>query len=440
MILFRKLKVAAHERVLMFHDGDFRGVLTPGKHKLFDPLRKLAFTRVNLRDVYFKHENLDVLALAFAERANLDGAVRIVSLDDHERAFVFIDGKFDRVLKPGLHVLWVALRKVRVDVIDTRDPVYALADLPHIVRGNTLEEEASVLDVRDHERALVWVDNRFRMALRPGLYITWKGLNDVRVEVVDATGVMLSHRDQAAILQNGATQYVLNPFTVEAGQVGLWFLDGQFQSVLEPGTHAFWAGMGKLKLLLVELRERTLDISGQEIMTNDKVTLRLNALLTYRITDALKSVTVTEDAAQALYREAQLALRGVIGARELDALLSDKDAVAAELEAIVKTKAPEFGLEVRSLGIRDVILPGDMKELMNKVTEAKKASEASLINRREETAAMRMQANTAKILENQPVLMKLRELEVLEKIAATSNLTVLLGENGGLKDRVTKLL
>ena len=306
-----------------------------------------------------------------------------------------------------------------------------------IMIGNDIE--VKVLDLKDNERALVWVDNRFRMALRPGLYLLWKGLSNVRAEVVDASGVVLEHRNQAAILANGSTQYVLNPFTVEAGQVGLWFLDGQLKGVLKPGTHAFWTGLGKLKLLLVELRERTLDISGQEIMTNDKVTLRLNAVLTYRVADALKSVTVTEDASQALYREAQLALRAVVGARELDALLTDKDAVALELENIVKTKAPEFGLEVRSLGIRDVILPGDMKELMNKVMEAKKASEASLINRREETAAARMQANTAKILESNPVLMKLRELEVLEKVAATSNLTVVLGE-GGLKDRVTKLL
>jgi DNA transposition AAA+ family ATPase len=92
-----------------------------------------------------------------------------------------------------------------------------------------------------------------------------------------------------------------------------------------------------------------------------------------------------------------------------------------------------------SAGIRDVILPGDMKELMNKVTEAKKAAEASLITRREETAAMRMQANTAKILESSPTLMKLRELETLERVADKANLTVVLGENG-LADRVVKLL
>lgn len=92
-----------------------------------------------------------------------------------------------------------------------------------------------------------------------------------------------------------------------------------------------------------------------------------------------------------------------------------------------------------NVGIRDIILPGDMRDLMNKVTEARKAAEANFIARREETAAMRSQANTAKVLENNPTLMRLRELEVLEKIAGHAKLNVVLGEKG-LADRVVNLL
>ena len=142
---------------------------------------------------------------------------------------------------------------------------------------------------------------------------------------------------------------------------------------------------------------------------------------------------------QALYRETQLALRAMVGTRELDAFLTDKDAVAQELELAVRRRANDMGLEIVSVGIRDVIMPGDMKDLMNKVTEAKKAAEANLIARREETAAMRSQANTAKLLADNPTLMRLRELEVLEKIAASGNLNVMLGEKG-LVDRVVNLL
>jgi regulator of protease activity HflC (stomatin/prohibitin superfamily) len=134
-----------------------------------------------------------------------------------------------------------------------------------------------------------------------------------------------------------------------------------------------------------------------------------------------------------------LAVRAVVGTRELDAILAEKDAVAAELEAAVRGRAAGFGLAVTGLGIRDIILPGEMKDLMNKVTEAKKAAEANLIARREETAAMRNQANTAKLLESNPTLMRLRELEVLEKVAGNSKLNVVLGEKG-LAERVVNLL
>ena len=152
-----------------------------------------------------------------------------------------------------------------------------------------------------------------------------------------------------------------------------------------------------------------------------------------------KAVTAVDDVRQALYREAQLALREVIGARELDTFLTAKDGVAEGLEGILRQRAVALGLEIVSVGIRDVILPGDMKDLMNKVTEAKKAAEANLIARREETAAIRSQANTAKLLEDNPTLMRLRELEVLERVAASGKLNVVLGEKG-LADRVVNLL
>jgi regulator of protease activity HflC (stomatin/prohibitin superfamily) len=186
------------------------------------------------------------------------------------------------------------------------------------------------------------------------------------------------------------------------------------------------------------------DVGGQEIMTADKVTLRLNAVVTYKIIDARKAVCQTEDVRQALYRDAQLVLRAVVGARELDAFLTDKDAVATEIEDSIRHRAGELGLEIASVGIRDVILPGDMKDLMNKVTEARKAAEANLIARREETAAIRSQANTAKLLAESPTLMRLRELEVLEKIASAGKLNIVLGEKApgekGLADKIVNLL
>ena len=96
-------------------------------------------------------------------------------------------------------------------------------------------------------------------------------------------------------------------------------------------------------------------------------------------------------------------------------------------------------LSVVAFGIRDIILPGEMKELLNKVVESKKAAEANLITRREETAAMRSQANTAKLLAGNATLMRLRELEVLEKVATAGQLSVVCGDNG-ISEKVMKLI
>ena len=113
--------------------------------------------------------------------------------------------------------------------------------------------------------------------------------------------------------------------------------------------------------------------------------------------------------------------------------------VARELADMVRARAKALGVELIAVGIRDVILPGEMKDLMNKVTEAKKAAEANLIARREETATIRSQANTAKLLADNPTLMRLRELEVLEKVAANSKLNVVLGEKR-LTERIVNVL
>ncbi|MFL6246380.1 MAG: slipin family protein [Thermoanaerobaculia bacterium] len=362
-----------------------------------------------------------------------------MKIKPHERGLLFREGEPIAVLRPGVHWYLDPLLKLRLQIVSPRNPWLVHNDLELIVKSGILGSEAVVLDLRDYERALVWIDKRFDRIVDKGLYALWTTEHEVRVEIVDARPMQLAHADLPVIVRNDRAGVMLEVLNVEPGHAGLWFRDGAYQATLAPGMYAFWKNVGKLKLYDVDLKELVLDISGQDIMTADKVTLRLNALVTYRITDALKSVLEVDGAGQALYRAAQLALREAVGAKELDTLLIGKEALARELAVMIAPRAAELGITVVNTGIRDIILPGDMKDLMNRVTEAKKAAEASLITRREETAAMRMQANTAKILESSPTLMKLKELEVLEKVANKANLTVLLGEDG-LANRVVKLL
>jgi regulator of protease activity HflC (stomatin/prohibitin superfamily) len=357
----------------------------------------------------------------------------------HERGLLFREGAFVDVLQPGVHWYFDPFLKMRMEAVSPRDPWVRHKDLDLIVKSGKLAGEAIVADLRDFERALVWIDNRFAAILGSGLHALWTSEHEIRVEVADVRAVRFVHAEIVAIAQAAGASVMLEMLTVTQGCVALWFRDGVYQETLGPGVYAFWKNAGVVKIHVVDMKELVLDVSGQEIMTADKVTLRINALVAYRITDPLRSVTEVDGAAQALYRAAQLALREAVGARDLDALLAGKDALARELAELIAPRAAELGIHVVTIGVRDVILPGDMKDLMNKVTEAKKAAEASLITRREETAAMRMQANTAKILESSPTLMKLKELEVLEKVAGKANLTVVLGEEG-LANRVVKML
>ncbi|HJT16211.1 MAG TPA: slipin family protein, partial [Thermoanaerobaculia bacterium] len=333
-----------------------------------------------------------------------------IKIKAHERGLLWREGDLVAVLRPGVHWYLDPLLKLRLQIVSPRDPWLVHKDLDVIVKSGKLADEAIVLDLTDHERALVWIDNRFAKILEPGLYALWTVERKVRVEVIEARTMQLAHVDLPAIVRSPGACTLLETLQVEPGHVAVYFRDGAYQATLGPGMYAFWKGAGKLKLVDVDLKEQVLDISGQEIMTADKVTLRLNALVGYRINDPLRSVSEVDGAAQALYRSVQLALREAVGAKDLDALLAGKDALAADVANAVRPRATELGITVVTAGVRDIILPGEMKELMNKVTEAKKAAEASLITRREETAAMRMQANTAKVLESNPTLMKLKEL------------------------------
>ncbi len=362
-----------------------------------------------------------------------------VKIRTYEKGLVFKDREFKGILDAGRHWFFDPFNKVRVDVVSQRDPWLAHADLDVIVKSAALGDDALVLDLKDYERALVWIDGRFNGVLDSGRYVLWTQFKEVKADIVDARDVLIDHPDLNVILKSAVTTDVLNAFTVEEGHLGVYFRDGKYVKTLAPGQYASWKRVGKVKLYHVDMREKVLDVSGQEIMTADKVSLRLNAVVTYRVTDARKSVEAVADVDQALYREAQLALRGIIGTRELDLLLADKSAVTDELGSAMRKRAAAFGVNVVALGVKDIILPGDMKALLNKVIEARKASEANVIARREETAAMRSQVNTAKLMDGNPALMRLKELEVLEKVAENSKLNVVLGEKG-LAERVVNLL
>ena len=284
------------------------------------------------------------------------------------------------------------------------------------------------------------MDDRFFTILGAGEHVLWNSNRRVRVDVVDVESPRFEHEDLEIITRGPAASIHLEVCDVQRDHVGVYYCNGRFVETLESGRYAFWTGSANTRVVEIDMREKMLDVAGQDVMTADHLTLRLNAVVAYKVSDPRAVVASTGDLNAALYREAQLVLRDVIGGQTLDELLGGKEQLATEALSRLEQRAAQFGLSIVSVGIRDVILPGEMKDLLNQVTAAKKAAEANLISRREETAAIRSQANTAKLLDASPTLMRLRELEVLEKVAESSNLQVLLAEGGNLSDRVTKLI
>ncbi len=183
-----------------------------------------------------------------------------------------------------------------------------------------------------------------------------------------------------------------------------------------------------MQIEVTDLRLQELEVQGQEILTRDKVSLRINLGAHYRVADPVKVRAGLPKHKDFLYRELQFGLRQAISDRTLDELLEQKGTVEQGMLAGIQARAEPHGIEVESLGIKDVILPGDMKQILNQVVEAEKAAQANLIRRREETAATRSLLNTAKLMEQNPILLRLKELESLERVTErVGSLTVFGG-------------
>jgi regulator of protease activity HflC (stomatin/prohibitin superfamily) len=261
-------------------------------------------------------------------------------------------------------------------------------------------------------------------------------LRDISSEFeIDAATARLLARGKGAL--GVAAADVVSAVEVPDGMVGLLLVDGELERTLAPGLHAFWKFQRALKVEMVDLRLQSMEVSGQEILTRDKVSLRVNLTALWQVLDAVKARASLSNFVEFVYKELQFALREAVGVRSLDELLGAKGALDREIGDTVRAKVGEHGIAVKSVGVKDVILPGEMKTILNQVVEAEKIAQANLIKRREETAATRSLLNTARLMDENPTLLRLKELETLEKVTEKiDKLTVFGGLEGVLKDVV----
>jgi regulator of protease activity HflC (stomatin/prohibitin superfamily) len=217
-------------------------------------------------------------------------------------------------------------------------------------------------------------------------------------------------------------------FLVSEGHAGLLYHKAKFVEVLRAGQHVRWGR--KFSLSMADLRKTSLLVPGQEILSADNVGLKASLLVTYQVVDPAKAAHETQNWQGDIYNAGQIALRTVAGATALEALLSQRLDIGAQLLARLKTDAEKIGIDVLAVEVKDVTLPNDLKRAFADVLKAKQEGQAALERARGESAALRNLANAPRVLEGNPALMNLRLMQSLATAQHAGN-TLVVGVPGG---------
>lgn len=341
-----------------------------------------------------------------------------VIVKDDERAFLVRDGRFERLLGPGRFVALDYGRRLTAEVVKVARAEIAAdkALLFAKAHPDVAAEHFEIVQAGAGEVAIVSLDGEPKHLILPNTTRAfWKTITKVDVERIDATAevrVAKRHLDKLDPARSPMVVYG----QVEAHEAGLLFVDGKLSERLPPGRHAFWAVGRTVKIAKVDTRPTPLEVTAQEILTKDRVGIRVTLTAFTRVIDPEKAALAVGDVANTLYRLVQFAIREAVATRTLDEILAARDTIDREVRTFVTERAANLGVEIGEIGVKDVILPGDVRELLNKVVEAERTAKANLIRRQEETAATRSLLNTARLMEDNPLLLRLKELEALEKL------------------------
>lgn len=353
------------------------------------------------------------------------GKVGIVSSNgDYKR--VITNGKYwlgwnDNVLTYSMASLYEA--DVQLD-IRLRDPNFA--------------QMIEVIEVVDSQIALLFNGKNLEQVLKEGRYFYFKGLAKFRFEMIDLSKVEITENVSRNLLDSTHLQPYVRSFTVEPFEEGLLFIDGKLNKKVCKGTYTFWKNATRVQVIKVDKRQTQLELSGQELLTKDKAALRINFFTQYKVENIEKALLDTKDFERQLYILIQLTIREFIGTKTLDEVLENKYTIAQSIQEAATGKAEELGVKIQDAGIRDIILPGEVKDIMNQVLIAQKAAQANIITRREETASTRSLLNTAKLMENNNMLYKLKEMEYIERIADKIGEITVSG-NGQVVDQLKEI-
>lgn len=372
---------------------------------------------------------------------------KTLDIADSERVFLYRRGRLVQVLEPGRHRVSLSQGQVLLQSHDISAVNFEHDKAKFMVSayGALLSPYLDWYQLKDNEVGLLYRDEKFSGILAPGSFRAfWKGFENVRVDIIDVTENFQIVEKDLGIMGRGLKVGTMREVSqailyteVPDEHVGLLTVNGKIEQQLPPGSYGYWRYNRQLSVKLVDLRIQTTDVSGQEILTKDRVSLRINLSASYRVTDPMATAVKLTDFSGFVYNELQLKLREAVGSESLDDILANKDSLNGVIRSALSEKLSGFGVDLISVGVKDIILPGDMKIILNKVVEAQKEAESNLIKRREETQAMRSLHNTAKMMDGNPVLLRMKELEALERVTErVDKITVYGGLDGILTDLI----
>lgn len=356
--------------------------------------------------------------------------VRIIN--ENQRGFVFKNGKYLKMLEAGKYR---EMFGKEIEVVAMNQPIACTAcSLETLLQDKEVACQTAVVEVADEQIALHFVNGKFAGALRAGKYAFWATVDKHEFQIVSIAEPEVSE-DIPQYIFGKLPSFLFSKVEVAEYEKARLYYDNKLVRILDAGTYYFWKGKTVVTVNKVDTRLTQMDITGQEILTKDKVNIRINFMCNYRITDYVKVLTEIDNYREQLHVAAQLFLREYVGRYRLDEILENKEQLGTYVFEQLKEKAKTFYLEITDAGVKDIILPGEIRDIMNTVLVAEKRAQANVITRREEVASTRSLLNTAKLMEENKTLYKLKELEYMERICENvGNITV-----NGNTDLLTQL-
>ena len=354
------------------------------------------------------------------------------------KGFLFKNGKFIKMVEPGKYSYHFGKKVFTSEITNGRVQVGSM-DVSLFEKDPVFSSQVTKYVVHNETLMLHFVDGIFEGLYQPGKYYFWKIHREHTFMNMDLSKPEFSDNTPTYLFAKPMFAPYVMRVDVNEKQVGILYFNHQYVRTLLPGTYFFKKGSTTVNVDLVDTCLITQDIVGQEILTNDKVSLRINCVCSYRITDYVKVKTEVDDYKNQLYIAVQLALRDFVGEKSLDEILASKKEMSKFLLQALKQKAQSLYISIEEASIKDLILPGEIRDIMNTVLVAEKRAQANVITRREEVASTRSLLNTARLMDENATLYRLKELEYIERICEKIG-SISLNGNGDLLSQITACL